>query len=135
MEVALFVAADFANQTESGKLNILGVFTAIYAKKFPVRHRRLFLIIKLIAGLGENETEHDLRILFVDADGHELQDMPGKLMIEHPKGGKQATAEIILEVGALLLPKPGTYEFRLILNKDIKGILPIEAIQLPSTEE
>lgn len=92
MESALFVAADFANKTESGKLNILGVFTAIYANKFPAIHKRLYLVIKLVAGFGEYETEHDFRVIFVDADGNKLVNIPGKLVIEHPKGGKQATA-------------------------------------------
>lgn len=135
MQMALFVAADYANKSDLGKLNIMGIFNNIYANKFPARHRQLYLVIRLIAVLGEYHTQHDMRILFLDEDGNEIINRGGQIKIEHPKDGKQALAEFIIEVGDLLLPQSGNYEFRLIINREVKGIIPIEAIQLEAPAE
>lgn len=130
MQVVLFVAADYANKTPDGKLNIMGIFNSIYATQFPARHRQLYLIIRLVAILGEMRNEHDLRIVFVDSDGNELLNSGGKFKIQHPSGGKQAVAEFIIDVGDLHLPKQGNYEFHLMLNQETRSIIPIEVNHL-----
>ncbi len=130
MHVSLFVAADYANKSSEGKLNILGIFNRINATNFPARHRQLFLVIRLVAVLGEIRNKHDIRFLFLDEDGKELINGGGEFTIPHPKEGKQATAEFIVDVGDLLLPKPGNYEFKLVLNSEVRAEIPIEAVKI-----
>jgi hypothetical protein len=130
MQLALFVAADYANKSDLGKLNIMGIFNSIYSSGFPARHRQLFLVSRLVAELGEYHSEHEMKLLFVDEDGNELINQGGKISIERPQRGKQAIAEFIVDVGDLLLPKAGIYEFRLEINDELKGIILIEAILL-----
>jgi hypothetical protein len=128
MEVTLFVAADYANKSADGKLNILGIFNRIMATSFPARHRQMFLVIRLVAELGEIRNKHDIRFLFMDEDGKELINGGGVLNIEHPKDGKQAIAEFIVDVGDLHVPREGAYVFKLVLNQEIRARIPIEAI-------
>ncbi len=130
MQVILFVAADYANKSIDGKLNILGIFNSINAPNFPARHRQLFLVIRLVAILGETRNKHNIRFLFVDEDGKELINGGGEFDIPHPEGGKQALAEFIVDVGDLHIPKPGRYEFQLMLNGEIRGRIPIEAVKI-----
>jgi hypothetical protein len=132
MEAVIFLAADFANHESSGKLNVLGVFNRIYGRDFPVIHRRLYLVIRMLSGLGEMDTKHDLKIVFLDEDGEELGSQQGEFEIPQPKSGKQAAADIVLEVSDLYLPQPGNYEFRLVVNREVKGIIPVEVVQAES---
>ncbi len=135
METVLFLAADYANHETSGKLNILGIFNRIFVRGFPARHRTLYLVIRVAAALGEYDTKHDLKIVFYDEDGHELGAQNGELLIPRPDSGKQAQADLIIGITDLLLTKPGTYEFRLIINKDLKGSLPIDVILMKEETE
>ena len=130
MQVTLFVAADYANKSADGKLNILGIFNKIFATNFPARHRQMFLVVRLVADLGEIRNKHDMRFLFVDEDGNELVNGGGNLNIEHPKDGQQALAEFIVDVVDLQLPKEGRYEFRLMLNRETRAVFPIEVIRV-----
>jgi len=130
MDAVLFLAADFANHEASGKLNVLGIFNQIMAKEFPARHRRLYLVMRLVAQLGEFQTQHDLKIAFFDEDGHELGGQQQKIEIPRPERGKQAAVDLIVEVNDLQLPTPGRYEFKLIINRDVKSSLPIDVIQV-----
>lgn len=129
MDAVLFLAADFVNYEASGKLNVLGIFNQIVAKEFPAKHRRLYLVVRLVAQLGEFQTQHDFKIAFFDEDGHELGGQQQKIEVPRPERGKQATLDLIVEVNDLLLPAPGRYEFKLIVNRDVKGSVPIDVIQ------
>ena len=53
MYTSLFLCADYANLTGDGKLNIMGIFSTIFATQFPARHPSMHIIAKLIGGLGE----------------------------------------------------------------------------------
>jgi len=53
MKLTLFLAADYANITREGKLNVMGIFNDIYARTFPARHSSMHLVAKLGAELGE----------------------------------------------------------------------------------
>jgi hypothetical protein len=131
MQVALFLAADFAKIDANGKLDILGVFNRINAVSFPAKHRTLFLVIRIIATFGEYDLDHPFKLLFVDEDGEEQQPtLEGIMRFEKPPTGTQVQADTILQLGDLPLPRQGRYEFRLLINQDVKGILPLEAAQI-----
>lgn len=132
MEAILFLAADYANHEASGKLNVLGIFNQIQVREFPARHRRLYLVIRIAAQLGEYETKHDMKIVFFDQDGKELGVQQVEITIPRPDNGRQAVGDVIIEVSDLYLPMPGSYEFKLILNREVKSNLPIEVIQVNS---
>lgn len=128
MQTALFLAADYANHEASGKLNVLGIFNQINIQEFPGKLRRLYLVIRLVATLGEYETKHDLKIAFYDQDGNEMAGQQGEITIPKPSGGPQFAGDLIIEVGDLPLPAPGRYEFKLIVNREVKDSLPIDVI-------
>jgi uncharacterized protein DUF6941 len=135
MDAVLFLAADYANHEVSGKLNVLGVFSRILVNEFPATHRRLYLVIRVASRLGEFDTKHDFKVAFVDTDGLEIGAQEGELQISKPESGKQGEADLIIEVGNLRLPKPGNYEFQLIINRKVKAVIPLEVLLSNSTHE
>ena len=134
MKTDIFLVADFAEKASNGKLNILGIFDRIYAQEFPVKHRTMYLVARIIANLGEYNTIHDVKILFLDEDGNELGGVDGQVTWTVPAGVDRAIAVLTLEVADTILAEPGRYEFRLLINKQVHGVIPIDVIQLEKPE-
>jgi len=65
-KLSYFLTADYANREQTGKLNVLGVFNRIFSHKFPAKHHRLYVVIRMHAELGEFDTDHDLKVLFLE---------------------------------------------------------------------
>jgi hypothetical protein len=123
MKLLLFLAADYANITREGKLNVMGIFNDINCSQFPARHSAMHLVAKLGAELGEYGQARDFTVKLVDADGKPIFDLSGQFQV--PKGGQGRKPEVnlILELKDIVFPKEGIYEFVLLIDKDHKGEL------------
>lgn len=78
MKPLLFLAADYANITGDGKLNVMGIFNDIFSFNFPARHSSMHLVGKLGAELGEYGQTRNFTIKLLDEDGnHDV--------VKHPK--------------------------------------------------
>lgn len=130
MELQTFLAADYANISQDGKLNVMGIFKDIYATQFPARQSTMYLIIKLRAEFGEFEEERTLTVKFLDADGQELMKLTAPLKMQKPPAGRRPEANAILRINDLVFLHAGRYEFRVFIDKDLKGSYPIDVIQL-----
>jgi len=132
MDVPLFLVAEYANKSENGTLNVLGIFNIIKSMQFPARHRLLYLVVRIALEYGEFDVEHDFKILFIDEDGHELGENIGKLKVARPDTGGRVFADLIIQVGDLILEKPGPHEFKFIINREVKGVAPIDVVKIQS---
>jgi hypothetical protein len=130
MKLTLFLTADYANVTGDGKLNVMGIFNRINSYTFPARHSTMHLIAKLEAELGEYDKQRGFTIILMDEDGHPIMDISGQL--QTPKGelGKKPEVNIILELKDIVFPKPGPYQFVILIDKDHKGELSLYVEQL-----
>ena len=138
MEARICLAADFANVDRSGKLNMLGAFNRIMLKEFPGTHHSMYVVIRLAAELGEFEQEKMLKVGLFDQDAHEMWSTPDiPFTIPAPKGGRTADFNAIIEVRSLEFQNPGRHEFRVFVNGDYKGSIPIdmELVARPPEEE
>jgi len=135
MNILLFLAADYADEGKSGKLNIHGIFNNIHASQFPTKHPMMYLVIKIAAELGEYDTDHDLKILFLDEDGEELAVITGTLRFGHPSKFGRAEAQLIIQVGNMPFPKPGRYEFRLVMNTHVLSVIPLDVIDTSQPDD
>ena len=72
MEVKIFLTADFASIDRSGKLNILGVFTEIQARSFPVILMQLFVVIQLEFDYSESGQHKVAYVSIHSPDGVEI---------------------------------------------------------------
>jgi hypothetical protein len=127
MEKLLLVVADYANMTENKKLNIMGIFNEITPPAYPYSHPSLFLIFKLRAELGEYGTNRTFTIKFMDADGVELLSIPQDLQIPTIVGGKRPEVNGVFGINGLHFPKPGMYNFVILVDRDPKGEVSIQA--------
>ena len=114
MDVSLAVCCDAANVSREGKLNLLGIFNSIHAAEFPCTHPHLALVLRVEARLGE-EGVYPLAIQLVDEDGQQLFDINGQLSLQGAEPGRPMTAQTIMDINNLQLPRPGTYAFEIFL--------------------
>jgi hypothetical protein len=137
MKLLVLLAADYANITSDGKLNVMGIFRDINAINFPVRHPSMHLVIKLSAELGEGGDTRTLVVKLRDPDGNEILSMTGPAAIPRSEVGKTPEVNAILELKDVIFPKPGPYQFVVLVDKDYKGDLPIylNKLDLPAEKE
>ncbi|MEL7643129.1 MAG: hypothetical protein AAGU25_03365 [bacterium] len=129
MEIVTFLAADYANIADHGKLNVMGIFANIYAQIFPAQHPSMFLVIKLRPQLGEYGKERKITILLQDADGKELLSLSNDIKIPEVNQGNIPEVNAILQFNNIVFAKPGVYRFVLLVDKDHKGALDIHVSQ------
>lgn len=127
METLLIVVADYANMTGNGKLNIMGIFNELNPPSYPYSHPSLYLIFKLRAALGEYGTKRIATVKFMDADGHELLSIPQEINIPEIAKGRRPEINGVLALNGLPFPKPGMYNFVLLIDRDAKGEVSIQA--------
>jgi len=125
MRLALILAADYANRTGDGKLNVMGIFRDINAHSFPARHSSMHLVIILGAELGENNESRTLNVKLRDPDGVEIISISGPIVFPDSPSGRLSEVYAILELKDITFPKPGPYQFIVLVDKDYKGDLPI----------
>lgn len=123
MKLNLFLAADYANITREGKLNVMGIFNDIYAQSFPARHSSMHLVAKLGAELGEYGQTRDFTVKLLDEDANQIFDLSGQFQVPTGKQGRKPEVNLILELKDLVFPKEGIYQFVLLVDKDHKGEL------------
>ena len=130
MKLELFLAADYANITGDGKLNVMGIFRVVKATNFPARHPSMHLVIKMVAELGEYGVSRNLFVKLLSPDGNELMELSGKIDVPVGSGGLTPEVNVILELKDLIFPEPGPYQFVVMVDKDYKGDLPIMVNQI-----
>src|SRR5688572_5050423 len=125
MQVALLLAADYANVAQGGKLNVMGIFDNIRAATFPARHASMHLVVKLAAEPGEGGQMRAITILLIDEDGGEVMRMTQELQIPPHIGGRRPEMNFIMELRDVVFPSPGVYEFVVQVDRDTKATLPV----------
>jgi hypothetical protein len=115
VDITLAVCCDAANVSREGKLNLLGIFNSIHAAEFPCTHPHLALVLRVEARLGEEGT-YPLEIRLVDEDGQQLFHIDGQLSLQGAEPGRPMTAQTIMDINNLQLPRPGTYAFEVHLD-------------------
>lgn len=130
MRPILFLVADYANITREGKLNVMGIFNDIHSFNFPARHSSMHLVCKLGAELGEYGQTREFAVKLLDDDGNQIMDVSGQFQVPKGERGRKPEVNIILELKDVVFPKPGSYQFVILVDKDHKGELSLYVNQL-----
>ena len=128
MDITLAVCCDAANVSREGKLNLLGIFNSIHAAEFPCTHPHLALVLRVEARLGEEGT-YPLEIRLVDEDGQQLFHINGQLSLQGAEPGRPMTAQTIMDINNLQLPRSGTFAFEVFLDGRRARSVDIHAFQ------
>ncbi len=70
MNIQVAVLCDAATD-DNGKLNLLGAFDTIYARELPAIHPQCAVALR-VTFASEDEGKRQLKLNFVDADGHAI---------------------------------------------------------------
>jgi hypothetical protein len=130
MELLTFLVSDYANITQGGKLNVMGVFRDIYATNFPAIHPSMTLAIKLGVDLENHEDKKLLTIKLIDVNAIEIVKLAKEFEIPNPVKSKISEVNAIIELHDVVFPSPGRYQFTLLIDDEIKGNLDIDLIKI-----
>ena len=118
----LLLTADYANVSQDGKLNVLGIFNQVNAYNFPARHPSMYIVLQFIADIGETSTPRQVKVRLLDADANELGAGGGNFQFVEARGGPRPEANMILQINDLVFQKPGIYEFVVLVdNSNVAG--------------
>jgi hypothetical protein len=130
VQIALALLADGANISREGKLNILGIFDSISAQTVPTMHPQMQLIMVIEADRGDADREHLLGIELIDADGKKLLTMSGNIKFCTPPPGEQVRINHIIQLNNLRFEKLGSFEFKILINNEVRKSVPLHVIEL-----
>ncbi|MGH7251623.1 MAG: DUF6941 family protein [Nitrospiraceae bacterium] len=123
------VLADGANLSQEGKLNILGIFDALYAESFPTIHPEMKLVVQLEAGIAEVGKVHQVEIQLMDSDGRKPFVVNGQVVVGDVKPGTVFKTNSILNIRGVTFEKPGDFVFNILVNGDVKKQVPLKVME------
>ena len=137
MNIEAFILCDCATD-QQGKLNILGAFDLVFARKVPVIHQACTIAARVRFSKLEEGT-HKIKVNMIDADGNVAgpvfeQDITVKI----PKSENSWVRNIILNVQGLRLASFGEYRIDFAIDDRHEASLPLrvrEVPHLPAKEE
>ena len=135
VELSTLLTADYANVEQKGKLNVMGIFGQINSSAFPARHPEMHLVVSLVATPAEAGQTRQLTIRLMDEDGSSIFEWSKPIEVPaYQVPGSRIEVNAILQLRDMVFEKPGTYEFRVLVDNDDKGYRPLvvaEAIPAP----
>jgi hypothetical protein len=122
LDVTLAVAADYANITSDGKLNIMGIFQEVNPVGFPTQLQQMFLVISFEAGPAEFGAQKAVHIAFTDADGNQKVTLDVPVVVPRPvRPGSRAYFSQVIGLGGLPIEEPGDHEFAILVGGETRG--------------
>ncbi len=129
MRVTLAVLADYANITREGKLNILGIFDVIHVQNFPVTHPQMQLVMRFEADISEAGKTKKSEIQLMDDDGKRLFVLGGEFTFGPGQPGEVMGSNQILTINMMKFESPGNYEFKILINDELKAEVPLKVVK------
>lgn len=124
MRVKHALIADYANVTQDGKLNVMGVFGRILSPSFPVTHPSLYLVLVFIVDAAEEGLTREFRIRLVDDEDTALIDVTGTMQATEVIG-PSVEVQQILAFQMIQFPRPGAYSFQIDAHGESLAIVPL----------
>lgn len=112
MELRYALLADFANATQEGKINVIGIFDHLFANNFPAVHRQLFLITSIETEPEDEGHTREISIQLINADGVVLTELKGQMNFTI---GKQIINQIHV-FQDLRFETAGAYQFNIFFD-------------------
>jgi len=127
----IFVAADYANVAEGGKLNVLGVFGVIYAKGVPYQHPQMWLVAHVefdALEAGDKQVE----ITLEDADGKLLRSLSGVMNVPAAPESQPLIVNQMVRLNGVVFPDFGRYEFKIRIDDAPEMTIPLTVARMPA---
>lgn len=135
MKTTLAVLADYANVSQEGKLNIMGIFDRILTPSVPVCHPEMRLVIRMEADPVEQNRDHQVEVQCMDSDGNKLFYFGGSINVSRKDNTFGSVAfDQILDFKNLVFSRFGAYTFAVFVNKQLMARIDLELVQRQDIE-
>lgn len=132
MDVTLAVLADYSNVSREGKLNILGIFDAIFSRNFPATHSSMQLVMRFEAPNSEAGTNQEIKVKLMNADGVQLLEVGGTVVLPGNRPGEVFVSNHILNLNNITFPAAGVYSFSILINNRACRSIDLKVLQAPA---
>ncbi|MBA7614525.1 hypothetical protein ES703_21791 [subsurface metagenome] len=131
MNIEAFLLCDCATD-QRGKLNVLGAFDSIYAKKTPIVHPACTVATRIRFDRIE-EGEHKVSIAVIDQDGKAIVPrLNGNISVKVRPDAGSSVVNLILNLQRLKFEDYGEYRIDLAIDGKVEGSLPFSVREVPS---
>ena len=131
MNIEAFLLCDCATD-QRGKLNVLGAFDSIYAKKTPIVHPSCTVATRIRFDRIE-EGEHKVSIAVIDQDGKPIVPrLNGNISVRAREDAGSSVVNLILNLQRLKFENYGEYRIDLAIDGKVEGSLPFGVREVPS---
>jgi hypothetical protein len=124
MKLDVALLADAATVDASGKLNVLGIFHRIRGPRFPLRHGRVALVLRLQPEEGD-EGKLAVAIQLLGPDGDQVLRLNGEVEGRPGTAPERVRIPQVLNLDGVVFPAPGQYRFVISVDEEEVGELPI----------
>lgn len=129
MNLKFLLMADYASYSADQKLSVNGIFENIVGRDFPITHPILYVVSQLSASPAEYGRTCKLEITLLDEDAQNILLLGGQVVVPTPSGRRMGvTVNNIFALQNVVFPKPGRYQFSLLIDGDEKGELAFEVM-------
>lgn len=124
MQIEVFSLCDAAT-VSGGKLNMLGVFDTIWARKIPTAYPYCVVALR-IRFESDERGEHRVSVNFVDLDGkHIIPSVSGTINVSFPEEQRARSANLIFSIQGLKLERYSQYSIDLAIDNRRERSLPL----------
>lgn len=128
MQVRIAALADYTNITAENKLNILGIFSQLYAPGVPARHPSMQLVVQFAFEPSETGKKR-IKILLQDADGGQVLSLETPMEVPPAPGPDPVVLNQVLVLQDVIFPRFGSYEFAIELNGEPMPVrIPLDVV-------
>jgi len=132
MRVKLALLADSANVSREGKLNLLGIFDAIFARELPTTHPHMHLVLRFEALSSDSGRRVGVEVALVDPAGDPVLRLPGVLHVPPVPAGMTAGVDHAIALANVAFHQPGDHAFEVRLDGRLAATVPLRVDTLPS---
>ncbi len=126
VKIGFAMISDYAAVCAGGKLSINGIFDALFTRHFPTIIPHLYLVIRLEADATDAGKKYDSKIELIDEDGKPMVALEGFFTVPPaPPGRTGVKHEQIFPLFNLAFEKAGTYDFKILINNEVRGSVPL----------
>jgi len=134
MEVTLAVLADYANVSQDGKLNIMGIFQDVNPPVLPFLLSQMYLVVAFEAGPAEFGSQKHIRIVLLDNDGSEILRLEGEAEVPRPaRPGRRAYINQVIGLQGITFERAGGYAFVILVSGEQKTTVSLH-VNDPNTQ-
>jgi len=133
MRVRFAHLADYANVTQEGKFNIMGVFDVIHASGFPFAHPQMLLVIGFEPDISEQGQHKLVRVRLINDTGEKILEFAGRIVVGQATHGILPSHNHMLVLKNIAFPRPGTYQFDIEIDEQHAGDVKLKVVHQQSS--